>query len=1638
MKWLTNFKKVAFVVIALSFGVISWGQTLSPLNPSGENPGSKENPYVISSVDDWNTFATDETYWDKYIKLSDDWNNASEPITTMAEGDGYTPFSGIFDGNNKTLTINCSDNAPFYYTDGATIKNLIVAGTITATAGYAAGLIYSTTGENGQTTVDNVKVSVIINATEQEYCAGFAVYSAYLTFTNCIYNGTIVSGANSAGFSASYYEPEPATFTNCLFDPADGSSITSGAIFAKYIDLDNSSNYYYTSELNLSEQGKAAYKTTGAIPSNVIGKTVTVCGETFYGKVDVAADIEETYLYDGTTDYYSTVTSCEVTFDGSTATSSSDYTISVTKNDETVTEVIDKGDYTLVITGVNGNNYYGSYSQEFSVVDDLSGTGTQADPYIISSRADWSIFANKVNTGTSYSGQYLKLTADIEVSTMVGTAEHPFKGNFSGREGETYNIHTMTFNYGTTSAPTDNEIVAPFRYTDGATIEYLKVSGAIHTNAGKEAGLIGVNTRTSANTTVQYVIVDIDLYCYESLWDAEGGGFAYDGRGIAFHSSAYQGRLSLNNYHGGFCGKGNNNTSFDNCLFNPEASGMYWAENFVYNKEGSTSSSYYNTCYYTLGNNQETSEQGTLVYVGELPEETIGNKITTLYGKAIYKPVEVVITGVNSTYIYTGEDITVTPAVTFDGTNAISNNYCTTDIDPSPVHDIGTYTLTITGEDADDGHHYFGTKTKYFRVVDGSSEGWNALQTALSGSDATITLDADYIAGVSDAALTIDRDVTIELNGHTIDRGLYNSDPVIGGQVFRISSGVTVTINGPGTITGGNNQAENSTEHGEYNDGGGIYNMGTLILNNVTIEKNKCEKRTADVSRTARGGGIYSGNGSTLEIYGGDINNNEAYGGGGGVFADRAKDFKIDLFTDSKATDTTNVHSNISKDKGGGIRVDATNKTYNVKNCIIKNNNVELHGNQSASFGGGIHLDAGTLNLENCIIILNRSTKYGGGIYMMNGTINAKNCKVMYNASYDSDDYHRGYGGGVCIMGGKYYMDGGIVYGNSSYIENGGGIFVNTNATLGLKGTVFVTGNWKYDDSGVENTSTTNVYLIDKSNKGYITIQEGFGLNSRIGVAKNTASGFDGTFTKDLYANGGTISNMFSDNQDYAIIRKNDEARFDNPGPWDPASTGYEINETYIVNTTIDAGENTITFGEDGCLVIVENGYLTANIDNNTDTRKIVLNGGQLITTSSGVKATAIKSIESAYYYSNQNWYVISSPFNNPNITGGPSGATNLITHDGNGNNEYDLFRFNEAATQTDAQGQLLQWENYRAGHEDFTTLENGRGYLYRNDNNFTITILGTLNVADVTRSLSYSGTNELKGFHLIGNPFSHDIYKNDEYQAEGDKPAINDENLAAGYYRLIQGIGYDPDEWRAEIGYNNPIKPLEGVLVMTTSEHDMTITKTTNAAAEYSSSKRDGSGNDNIMFEVKKGNNSDVAYAMFCESAGLNKIERRNANNPMLYISQDGEDYAIATMNDDVKAFNLNFKAMTMGEYTLSVKPQGEFGYIHLYDKLTGEDIDILLENEYTFIGSNGDNADRFIVRLGTTNGDADYNESFVWQNGNDIIVAGEGELQVFDVMGRMVATQHVNGVQTVEKPSSCGVYIFRLEGKAQKIVIR
>ena len=115
-----------------------------------------------------------------------------------------------------------------------------------------------------------------------------------------------------------------------------------------------------------------------------------------------------------------------------------------------------------------------------TVLPALPGSGTAADPYRISSVANWDAFATRVNAGAGSSARY-RLDADIgSVTSTVGTQDHPFRGTFDGSG------HTLTLSLSGTET-----YLAPFSAIGGATIGNLVVAGSV---AGGMhcSGLVGI------------------------------------------------------------------------------------------------------------------------------------------------------------------------------------------------------------------------------------------------------------------------------------------------------------------------------------------------------------------------------------------------------------------------------------------------------------------------------------------------------------------------------------------------------------------------------------------------------------------------------------------------------------------------------------------------------------------------------------------------------------------------------------------------------------------------------------------------------------------------------------------------------------------------------------------------------------------------------------------------------------------------------------------------------------------------------------------------------------------------------------------------------------------------------------------
>ena len=109
---------------------------------------------------------------------------------------------------------------------------------------------------------------------------------------------------------------------------------------------------------------------------------------------------------------------------------------------------------------------------------DWTGSGTEADPYVITTEAGLNKLATDVNSGTVYSGKYFKLGASITVTdwTPIGQkgTDNKFAGTFDGN-GQTVTINGIKS--GLDSA--FGGYAGFFGAVKGATIKNLTVAGTI-------------------------------------------------------------------------------------------------------------------------------------------------------------------------------------------------------------------------------------------------------------------------------------------------------------------------------------------------------------------------------------------------------------------------------------------------------------------------------------------------------------------------------------------------------------------------------------------------------------------------------------------------------------------------------------------------------------------------------------------------------------------------------------------------------------------------------------------------------------------------------------------------------------------------------------------------------------------------------------------------------------------------------------------------------------------------------------------------------------------------------------------------------------------------------------------------------
>ena len=469
------------------------------------------------------------------------------------------------------------------------------------------------------------------------------------------------------------------------------------------------------------------------------------------------------------------------------------------------------------------------------------------------------------------------------------------------------------------------------------------------------------------------------------------------------------------------------------------------------------------------------------------------------------------------------------------------------------------------------------------------------------------------------------------------------------------------------------------------------------------------------------------------------------------------------------------------------------------------------------------------------------------------------------------------------------------------------------------------------------------------------------------------------------------------------------------------------INADAVISSEVNVASITINNGDSypyNTLTVADKGILTVTgiISQQSEYLLVLEEGGQIFQNNNNVKARFRMSIDNPSDWSDETnkdgWQFISMPLENVPHT------------DFTSYGEYDLYKYDGS--------QNLEWQNHKDGGFEEEAFKSGVGYLASLKDAETATVYGTLNVANpfTYRQYAYSAEKPLVNFHLVGNPFSHDINWTDftisgpYYDSELEE-VIYDVPYFVDGYAIVDNNGNYQYYTSAD---NESIKVGQGFFIKT-------LKNNVNLGYTPKRSAKSASNNSLNITAIGNAGEDNVIINLAGKSEGFDKLQNFNDAIATVYVAEGGKNYGIYNCDADVQEVELSFNANQMGNYTISIEPNGKFQTVTLVDRFTGIETNMLVE-DYHFTAMSNVNTNRFIVRM--VNGqETTDNSHFVYQSGEDLIIDAEGTVQIIDVMGRVLVSDEVESTNNRINVSGFqnGTYMVRVingsEVKVEKVVI-
>ncbi|MBQ5857312.1 MAG: carboxypeptidase regulatory-like domain-containing protein [Bacteroidales bacterium] len=455
------------------------------------------------------------------------------------------------------------------------------------------------------------------------------------------------------------------------------------------------------------------------------------------------------------------------------------------------------------------------------------------------------------------------------------------------------------------------------------------------------------------------------------------------------------------------------------------------------------------------------------------------------------------------------------------------------------------------------------------------------------------------------------------------------------------------------------------------------------------------------------------------------------------------------------------------------------------------------------------------------------------------------------------------------------------------------------------------------------------------------------------------------------------------------------------------------------INSEIVAGTITIerkgTDGKSSTLTINKGGALIAtDVINTANFACFIINdGGQLRRTNPDknyeLNGKFVMNITNPEDWTEENktgWQLISVPFS----------AEADISEFTGVNDSYDFYKF-------DGNNQGKEWINFKNNTNDLeTSFVNGRGYLASYKERETFAPTGVFNSSSSHDFVITTGDKRMSGFQLLGNPFS--------FNMEWSK--VEHSGLVDGF-----AVANDKGTYDYHDGSDGTISVGDGFFVKAIEEN-ATMSYDANSANSISRSEKTESIN--VIASGNNGNDNVIISFAGANKEGFPKLDNFNDKVANIFVNNNDVRYGIFNYDRNTTEVEVSFIASVMGRYTISMKTNGEFDNLVLVDRFTGIETNMLLE-DYSFTASGQQDHNRFVVRLSMNNNDI-QKERFVYQSNNELIINGEGLVQIIDIMGRIVYTNEINGISRVNVSNFySATYVVKVvnenEVKTQKVVI-